>query len=204
MNEIKLININNDLCLDEGEKHCSPHPNIMESLFGEKRLINRYFSDIKGICCVDHFAVKVFDYQGRFLIFSSTPSVEYNLITSNLWRHDKNFYPIEEHNQIKVWDEHYNSGYSELLHKIKSQDHHFKFGFDMGCVKNDMKVTYTFATRSIIQNYRDYYEKNMSELLIMSAYAHRNILATIEKLMNRKVNPQLRLIVNNQRGDYES
>lgn len=206
MRKFSVIECNSTRIIAPEDIIPSPHHAILETLFKEKNKVHRLFSDIKGICFIDHFAIKSFNKAGKFLIFSLTPSVEYNLIINNLWQYDGNFSPITEENKIRVWEDFYIEPYKGDLKRIKEVNHHFKFCFDIGQVKDTIRTTFSFATRSILENPKLYYEEKINEILTISSYTHEMLMPLIHLYMNKNPNlsKNVKLLVNNTRGFNES
>jgi hypothetical protein len=67
------------------------HEDILDILFKHKGEVHRKFTDLRGIFLIDHIAIKIIDPGNRIVVFSITPSVEYNLIVQGLWKHDLSF-----------------------------------------------------------------------------------------------------------------
>lgn len=200
MSELTVISSKNLLHHEKDKKLYTPHENLLSALFESKNRIMRCFSDIKGFFFIEHFAIKIFDAKNRFLVFSSTPSVEFNLIESGLWRYDRSFNPITDEGCIQIWRHSYQCNYQEALIKEKEIKHGFTFGFDIGGLFQDERVVYTFATRSIISNPQEYYQEKLDELMRMSKYAHQEISPLIAENRKPLKNTMMRLIVNNKKG----
>ncbi|MDP1603104.1 MAG: hypothetical protein Q8M03_07550 [Legionella sp.] len=70
-----------------------PHPNLIETLFAYKSRVSAIFNDVLGIHHLNHFSIARVDKEQTILVFSSTPSIEFNLFTTSLWRFDNTFNP---------------------------------------------------------------------------------------------------------------
>ena len=69
----------------------SPHPDFFEALFAYKNTVSNIFKDVLGLYNINHIAITYIDKLNKLLTLSSTPSLEFNLFKSNLWRFDKTY-----------------------------------------------------------------------------------------------------------------
>jgi hypothetical protein len=106
------------------------HDNMFDLLFKHKSLISNRLSDIKGIYNIDHFAIHIIEPNKVESVFSTTPSVEYNVIYQNLWHFDNCFAPKEiKDNELFWWDEGFAKESYSVLKRIKLDNHGFSKGF---------------------------------------------------------------------------
>jgi hypothetical protein len=69
------------------------HPDWLNCLFAFKSKSRRVFRDVLGIYDITHIAIAYIAHNQPLLTLSSTPSLEYNLFSSPLWRFDASFHP---------------------------------------------------------------------------------------------------------------
>ena len=69
----------------------TPHPYFLDALFAYKNNVNNIFKNVLGLYDISHIAVSHIDENQKLLTFSSAPSLEFNLFTSDLWRFDKTY-----------------------------------------------------------------------------------------------------------------
>jgi len=152
------------------------HKNIMEILFKHKHEIFKRFSDIKGVFHIDHIAIKIINPANEMVIFSITPSVEYNLIAQELWRHDHDFlcnnYKL---NKLYMWEESYSKRYFSEIKYIKELKHGFTFGFNIFKKYENFNLIYSFATRSQNNDLRQYYKNHTHEIIELGDYSYKLI-----------------------------
>lgn len=186
------------------------HNNILDILFNHKREISDRFRDIKGIHFIDHVAIIIINPIYEITIFSYIPSVEYNLIVKDLWKHDKSFNPtLLKDGAMMWWDEAYYPGYSKKIQYIKEDFHNFSLGMNLIRKIEDYTFVYSFATRSKEKNMKAYYADIKNELFHIGDYGYNIIrdiysrycapyiapLLDTDKILKQK--PHLKLIVNN-------
>ena len=202
----QLINIK----ANEYQKKVKLHDSILDILFAHKSEIFRKFSDIKGLYFLDHVAVTIFNPENEIVIFSLTPSVEYNVIIKELWKHDITFRPDEyADGDFAWWDSELNE-FSDEIKKIKIENHHFSVGLNLYKKIGDFRFIYSFATRNKDLDIRSYYEGIISELFLLGDYGYKLILGIYVGYCGSHIPPQvaspntvnekpyLRLIVSNE------
>lgn len=59
------------------------HENILDILFKHKKEISLRLSNIRDLYYTDHVSINILTPDNKILIFSITPSVEYNLTITN-------------------------------------------------------------------------------------------------------------------------
>lgn len=150
------------------------HNDIIKLLFSHKKEISGKLHDVKGLYWLDHIAINIFNPENEVVIFSLTPSIEYNLIIQDLWRDDITFSSNSYKDNIIWWDKNSTDTYSEIR-KIKETDHNFTVGFNLNKKINDFKLTYSYATRSKDQNIRLYYKEIKQELILLGDYCYKLI-----------------------------
>jgi hypothetical protein len=152
------------------------HPKILDILFEHRREIAIKLSDIIGIHYIDHMAIIISNPKNEIVIFSKTPTIEYNLISSNLWLHDGAFSPqFFKKKSFFWWEEAYNSEYFEKIKNIKEQKHKYKLGFCLVRKINAFYIIYSFATRRAMIDSQSYYLSHKEDLLRMGDYCYRSI-----------------------------
>jgi len=70
------------------------HPQALDIQFRHRKEISRRFSDVLGLFNIDHLTILIANPIHEILFFSTTPSIEFNLISSDLWPHDRCSSPI--------------------------------------------------------------------------------------------------------------
>src|SRR3990167_4119254 len=96
------------------------HEDIIDMLFKHKEEIYNNLLDLKGVFLTDHIAIKIIDPKKKMVVFSMTPSVEYNLIVQGLWKYDKSFsLEFQKQHSFYTWEDAYSEKYFNEIKYIK-------------------------------------------------------------------------------------
>ncbi len=175
----KLSDQSDEVSLDE---------NLFEVLFSYKEKMLSKFGDIKGTFLIDHFALHIIDQENKILTFSASPSVEYNLFSQGLWKHDKSFsLRFQQENRFYCWEKAYDHNYFNAIKQIKELNHGFNFGFNLSKKIESSQLIYSFATRSKINNLFDYYREYVNELFAIGDYVYKHIHISYTKKTGKKL-----------------
>jgi len=186
------------------------HEDIFEILFKYKKIICNKFDDIRGTLLIDHLSINIINPNNKIVIFSTTPSVEYNLLTHNLWKHDQGFSISHQiNNRFYSWDTAYKKEYFNELKLTKQLKHGFTFGFNLSKMINEFQFIYSFATRHPNSELMDYYRQYINELFSIGNYIYKPMANIHEQLAGTPIlvsknesplifSPFLRLISNNK------
>lgn len=169
------------------------HKDILEILFRYKEKICNKFNDLRGTFLIDHLAINIIDPSNKIVIFSSTPSVEYNLISQGLWRHDKSFsVSYQMKNRFYSWETAYEENHFEKLKLIKQINHGFSCGFNLSKKIGSFQFIYSFATRHQKPDLLEYYRGHINELFSIGNYGYKSISGIYEKRFGKVItNPEL-------------
>lgn len=200
MNKLRKINKKN--------QKVELHENIIDILFQHKNEVTRILADVCGHYDIDYVSINIVNSNNKLVIFSISPSVEFNLLADELWRHDQSFDPgLYQDGTLFSWDEGYSTEYKEKLNSLKLVKHNFTFGFNLVRKINSLQIVYSFATRSKDENLHLYYQNIQSQLFLLGDFAYKLINPLYKKLgfhnilenqIGTKSCPTpLRLIVNN-------
>jgi hypothetical protein len=158
------------------------HENILEILFKFKETLCSKFHDICGTFFIDHLAINIINSDNKVVIFSATPSVEYNLISQKLWKYDKSFSArYQTENKFYSWEKAYENEYFDKLKLTKQTNHGFSFGFNLSKKIESLRLVYSFATRYKKSNLMEYYRGYTNELLAIGDYCYKAISKVYEK-----------------------
>lgn len=169
----KLFSTSNEVLL---------HEYILEILFKYKDKVFNKFYDIRGTFLIDHLAINIIDPNNKLIIFSTTPSVEYNLISQELWKYDRSFstsYQID--NRFYSWEKAYEENQFEKLKLAKQINHGFSFGFNLSKKIESFQFIYSFATRHQNSDLMEYYRRYINELFAIGNYVFKAINEIYEK-----------------------
>ncbi len=210
MGRYKIIKSGNDVKKTKNSDDIILHKNISDILFKHREEVHNRLIDLRGTFLIDHIAIKIINPSNEIVIFSMTPSVEYNLIVHGLWKHDNGFSRnLQNLNKLCLWEDAYSKENFDELKSIKEFKHGFTFGFYVPKKQGEFNLIYSFATRSNNDNLNDYYQQNLEKISVLGDYGYRLIhdiyskycyVAFAPSIKEKKYNPLksvLKLIVNN-------
>jgi len=183
------------------------HPNILDVLFQHQGEIFTKLSDLKGLHFIDHVALYLINPDSEMVIFSSTPSVEFQLLAQGLWQYDFSFNPNKMRDgEMLFWRKAYHAGYKYEITKTKETAHHFTCGFSLLKEVNSFKFIYTFATRHLQENIEQYYQQHLSEILAIGNFGYKQLYSLYQRYSGYSppfietscAKNHLKLVVNNQ------
>lgn len=200
---------NNGIAKNELSDNVTLHKDILDILFKHKEEIHRKLIDLKGVFLLDHIAITIIDPSNTILIFSMTPSVEYNLIVQGLWQYDKSFSASFQKNNFYPWERAYCKNYFDEIKQIKELKHGFNFGFNIPKKVGAFSLIYSYATRSKNNGLLEYYQNHINELINIGDYGYKLIQSIYINYCNPTFDipiisenyykkPFLRLVVNNE------
>lgn len=162
--------------LESDQQEIKLHTNILDILFAHKRDIFRKLSDVRDLYFLDHVAISIFNPENEVIIFSITPSVEYNVITQNLWKHDITFNPSQfSDGSLVWWDQDFYSKFAVEIKQIKETKHNFSIGFNLYRKIDGFNLVYSFASRCQNKNMRHYYDSIKNRLFLLGDYSYKLI-----------------------------
>ena len=202
----------NHVLLNEKHYEVTLHADILNILFKHKEEIYRKLIDLRGVFLIEHIAIKIIDPKNNMIIFSITPSVEYNLIVQGLWRHDKSFCPyFQKFNTFYLWNQAYSKKYFNEIKYMKETKHGFTCGFNLAKKVDFFHFIYSYATRSKNNELDEYYRSHVNDLFALGDYGYKLIRDiytnychpdfSSPSVVNRKkyhARSFLKLIVNNK------
>lgn len=140
------------------------HPDAKIISFEHKLFILHTFNkNIQGLLGIDYFSLIIVDTQNVVSLYSTCPSLEFNLISDNLWEQD-GIFNSENHQDgaFVFWDELYPPTFKNTLIKEKETKFGFLYGFYVMKQFNDLFVIYSFASKS--QSDKEVYRKSKDTL----------------------------------------
>jgi hypothetical protein len=166
------------------------HKNIFDVLFNHKKEIYMRLIDLQGPFLIDHIAIKIINPNDEIIIFSITPSVEYNLIVQGLWKFDHGFLPtFQKLNKLQIWDDAYEKEYFNEIKSLKENKHGFTLGFNIYRNHGTFNFIYSFATRSKNNNLYDYYNNHIDEISELGDYGYKSI----QSIYSKYCHPEFRI-----------
>ncbi|ARG96565.1 hypothetical protein [Legionella micdadei] len=127
-----------------------PHPQLLEALFAFRSRVSSVFRDVLGIHEISHMAISRIDRKHKILSFSSTPAMEFNLFSSNLWRYDKSYHTAwySACGQAN-WQSLYSPERYDELYYLKQIKHCYPIGYSLAAkLENDFFIYSLASSRS--------------------------------------------------------
>lgn len=148
------------------------HPEILTILFENRRYLKAVFLELHGLYNLSHFGITIIDRLGRTLAFSTTPTIEYNLVNQDLWQQDCSFTaPTCFDDHLVWWDENEN----QAIKKIKLLNNKFSLGMTMAKENQGLIYLYSFATQHKTINLKEYYRTHREGIMKIGDYFFRSI-----------------------------
>ena len=154
----------------------SLHPHFLELLFAYKSQVAAVFNDILGLYEISHFAISHIDNQNRLLTFSSTPSLEFNLFNSELWRFDQTYQPIwYSLCSSSPWQSLYNFKRYDELYYLKQIKHHYPVGLSMAVKTSDSYIIYSIATDKKNPHTQEFFINQQEHFYRIGEYCNKGL-----------------------------
>lgn len=191
---------------------CTLNPLAQTILFQHKRAAHRVFSDVVGLNNIDHIALTTISPKNELTFLSYSPSMEHNLITTNLWAYDKSYDPdFFKKRQCKLWSDLYHKHKHTELMQVKQYTTGFTAGLSTSLSYQHCTLLLSFATKSKHMEADQQLLQAHPELLQMGRYCFQNIShlfmpylgKTTQTNSLRIISPYMRLIVNNNTTERE-
>ncbi len=136
-----------DVNMNIANKQVTPHSKFLDTLFAYKQPVSHVFKDILGLYDISHFSISRIDKDCKLLTLSSTPSLEFNLFSSNLWRFDKTYlsswYSLCS---ASSWQSLYCSEHYHQLYYTKQIKHRYPIGISIAVKTMDTHLIYSIAS----------------------------------------------------------
>ncbi len=191
--------------MDQSKQLVKLHPSAKIISFEHKVFILNAFNNIQGMLGIDYFSLMIVDSKKQVSLYSTCPSLEFSLISDNLWEVDGMFNPAyHKDGAFYFWDELYHDDFKKTLTKEKETKFGFLFGFYVMKQLKDIFVIYSFATKS--QAEKEVY-RNSKDTLLKIGDCLFNELKTIhsqyvgERMESSlgKASRYLKLVIDNTR-----
>ena len=169
-----------DIPMNICNRQISLHPNFLEALFAHRSQVTTVFKDILGLYEISHFAISHIDSRQRLLTFSSTPSLEFNLFNSDLWRFDKTYHPSWYRLCLtSSWQPLYSSERYDELYYLKQIKPHYPIGLSMAVKTTDSYVIYSIASAKDCQQTQELFINQQSYFYRIGEYCSNALLPLI-------------------------
>ncbi|MBA2650347.1 MAG: hypothetical protein H0U75_12295 [Legionella sp.] len=148
----------------------SPHPQLLDFLFAFKSKVSAIFKDILGIHDIDHLAVtQIKNHQ--LLTLSSTPAMEYNLFSTNLWCYDKSYNPQWYHLYTQAfWESLYQIRRYDELYYIKQIKHNLPLGLTLASQFGEGTILYSIASHKSCSHTKELFSTQFEDFQKIGQY----------------------------------
>jgi len=163
--------------MDIAQHTLSLHPEWLTTLFAYKSKTRAVFSDVLGLHEVNHIALAYVSHKQSLLTLSSTPSLEYNLFSSPLWRLDNTYNPNWfQHCKHAHWQSLYTPERYDELYYIKQAKPRYPLGLSMVTTLGDGHMIYSVASASDTNDTQTIFKTQQHELLQLGQYCMTQLL----------------------------
>ncbi|NCT56612.1 MAG: hypothetical protein GW760_02730 [Legionella sp.] len=185
---------------------CTLNPDAHTLIFKHARVSHPVFSDVIGLHDIDHISLTTISRQNELTILSYRPAVEFDLIKTDLWHHDRSYHPdFFKTRQCKLWTDLYNHDrYTELMH-VKQTSKHLRAGISTTVAYSNCILLLSFATQSKHPEAGKRLLEAHPDLIKMGRYCFQKIShlflpylgKTTAQKKSRIFSPYMQLVVNN-------
>lgn len=139
------------------------HPRLLDNLFAHKGKVNSVFRDILGLYDIHHMAISYINSHRMLSVHSSTPAIEFNLFSSELWHFDKTYHASWYRLCLpSLWHTLYLPARYDELFYVKQVKHQYPLGLSFAVKSANNYLIYSIAThknspqtRDIFANFQD-------------------------------------------------
>ncbi len=158
-------------------KKIVPHPRVLETLFAYKGKVSSVFKDVLGLFDISHIALSRIDENLELQSLSSTPSLEFNLFKSSLWRFDKT-YQTSWYSSCtpSPWQSLYAPERYDELYYLKQMQHHYPLGLSIAEKLTNCHVIYSIASHKDCQHTREIFESQHENFYKIGQYCSNLLL----------------------------
>ena len=155
----------------------APHPSFLETLFAYQDQVSRVFKDVLGLYDISHIAIAHVNNQRELLTFSSTPSIEFNLFSSNLWRFDKSYqarwYRLCT---LTPWQSLYTKAQFDELYYLKQVKPQYPLGLSFAKELTDYHVIFSIASHKNSQHTQELFMNQHENFYKIGMYCSNLLL----------------------------
>ena len=158
------------------------HPLVLEILFSHQDNVSSVFKDVLGLYEIDHIALAHIDNNQELLSFSSTPSLEFNLFSGNLWRFDKT-YQASWYGLCgpSSWQSLYMPEHFDELYYLKQIKHQYPLGLSFAIKSTDGHIICSLASHKECQPTRDLFATQQEHFVKIAQYCSKLLLPLFNK-----------------------
>lgn len=148
-----------------------PHPLYLEALFAFRSKVMKVFNEVLGLHELNHIAITQINNRQQILTFSSTPALEFNLFSSQLWRFDRSYAPswFQACTQTEWQSLYLPSRYDELYY-LKQIKHHYPLGYSLAATSGNSNLIYSMASKRACEPTRELFINRYDDLYKIGQY----------------------------------
>ena len=157
------------------------HPHVLEILFAYQAKVIQVFKDVLGLYGISHMSISRVSERQELLTFSSTPSLEFNLFKSNLWRFDQT-YQTRWYTRCtgSPWQSLYNPAQYNALHYLKQVKPQYPLGLSFAAKRSNHHVIYSIASQKDNQHMREFFKNPHDDFYKIGLYCSNLLLPIID------------------------
>ncbi len=184
--------------MELSDRKLNMHPQAHNLLFQSYQPVKHIFLDVLGLLEIDYIAIMLLTPHNEWLLFSSRPSIESNLIEKNLWPFDASFsHEFLLQGQARLWPELYHDQHKDILYFYKQKVPEFSMGIAVPATFNDYRVVYSFALKSTDVRIHQKVANKADTLIGMGKYCLQKIIRIITlPAQSQHIPTPLRLVIN--------
>jgi len=155
------------------------HADILNILYEHRRFVAKIYRDIMGFYNISHIGLSIVNPAHELVVFSTTPNIEYNLISNQLWTQDCCFNPsIGQSNKFSWWGDNTSNlsdNQQNHLNKIKLLNNNFTLGMSIARNLQGFDLIYSFASKSKQPDLQAYYATNLPRLIEIGDFFYKSM-----------------------------
>jgi len=168
--------------MENNSENIKIHPYFIETLFGYKSKMFRVFRDVLGIHEINHISITRVNSQGQLLVLSSTPAMEFNLFTSNLWRFDNSYNSEWFYSCLQAeWRSLYAPERYDELYYLKQIKHQLPLGQSLAARQANNHYIYSIASKRESPDAQDIFHASRDNFYKIGQYCTQLLLPYFEE-----------------------
>lgn len=155
------------------------HSHLLEVLFAFKSKVSTVFRDVLGIHEIHHIALTQINPNKELVTFSSTPAMEFNLFSGQLWRYDQTYNPDWFHLCTQAyWQTLYKPTRYDELYYLKQIKHSFPLGMSLAGKLGENHIIYSLASNKSCSHTRELFANHQEDFYKIGQYCS-NLLSPL-------------------------
>ena len=161
-----------------------PHPLLLEVLFAFKSKVSSVFRDVLGIHEIDHIAFTRINKDQQLITLSSTPAMEFNLFSGELWRYDKTYQPSWYQSCVQdYWQNLYAPARYDELYYLKQIKHGYPTGLSVAAKMDDEYIIYSLASRKSCAHTKELFANQHQDFYKIGQYCSNSLNVLLNPFM---------------------